>query len=98
MPAKRKLELDERERRTLEEMREHHPKPYLRERAAAMLKIADGMPVSQVASHGLLKWRHRDRVTEWLDRYQTEGLAGLYIRTGRGRKPAFSPRAARKRP
>jgi len=93
MPPKRNLDLDEVARKTLEQMRDHHPKPYLRERAGALLKIADGASVNQVARTGLLKKRHPDRVTEWLNRYQRHGLGGLYIRAGRGRKPAFSPRA-----
>jgi hypothetical protein len=94
MPAKRSLELDEVARQTLEAMRDHHPKPYLRERAAALLKIADGATVSWVAKQGLLRPRHRDRVSDWLDRYERHGLGGLYIRPGRGRKPAFPPRGA----
>ncbi len=30
-------------------------------------------------------------MSDWIDRYQSEGLAGLVVRKGRGRKPAFSP-------
>jgi hypothetical protein len=94
MTPARQLNLGAVERQTLEEMRDHHPKPHMRERAAALLKIADGASVSWVAQHGLLKPRHRDRVTEWLNRYEAKGLGGLYIRSGRGRKPAFPPRGA----
>jgi hypothetical protein len=79
------------QRRELEHVRDHHPKPYLRERAAAILKIADGDSGRQVALGGLLKRRKPDTVYGWIHRYQTEGLAGLLIRPGRGRKPAFSP-------
>ena len=92
MPSKRRLELDRVARQTLEEMRDHHPKPYLRERAAALLKIAAGASVNWVARYGLHKPRHRDRVTEWLNRYERLGVDGLFIRPGRGRKPAFPPR------
>lgn len=49
------LELEEAVRITLEEMRAHHPKPYLRERAAALLKIAEGMAPAAVAKRGLFK-------------------------------------------
>ena len=91
MPPKRELKLGMVEYQTLVEMRDHHPKAYLRERASALLKIADGASLIQVARHGLLKARHPDRVREWLNRYQQAGLAGLYIRPGRGRKPVFSP-------
>ena len=91
MSPPRKLELGSHERVTLEEMREHHPKAYMRERAAALLKIADGQSVAEVARNGLLRRRQWETVADWLDRYEGLGLAGLYVRTGRGRKPAFSP-------
>ena len=63
----------------------------MRERAAALLKIADGASSSQVAGYGLLKHRNYHTVCEWVHRYREGGLAGLQIRKGRGRKPAFSP-------
>jgi hypothetical protein len=85
------LILDEPARITLEQMRDRHPKPYLRERAAALLKIANGIAPARVAREALLKPRYADTVYEWLDRYLAEGIAGLYIKPGRGRKPAFSP-------
>jgi hypothetical protein len=85
------LILDEPARITLEQMRDRHPKPYLRERAAALLKIANGIAPARVAREALLKPRYADTVYEWLDRYLAEGIAGLYIKLGRGRKPAFSP-------
>lgn len=40
---------------TLVALRDHHPKPYLRERAAALLKIAAGAVPAQVAHSGLLR-------------------------------------------
>lgn len=92
MPSKRELELDDIQRQTLEEMRDHHPKPYMRERASALLKIADGASVNWVARQGLLKPRKYAQVLDWLNRYERCGLAGLYIRAGRGRKPVFPPR------
>lgn len=68
---------------------------YLRERAAAILKVADGLVAAEVARTGLLRPRDPDTVYRWLDRYATEGIAGLTVRPGRGRKPAFSPCAPR---
>lgn len=91
MPAKRELELDKVQQETLEEMRDHHPKPYLRERAAALLKIASGRSVNWVAEQGLLKRRRWITVAGWLNRYEEEGIVGLYIEAGRGRKPAYEP-------
>jgi transposase len=76
----------------LEKVRDQHQKAYVRERAAAILKIAAGQSGLQVAQHGLLKQRKGDTVYGWVQRYQAQGSAGLLIRTGRGRKPAFSPR------
>lgn len=57
--------------------REHDPRPYVRERVAALLKIAAGMSPHAVARKGLLKPRDPDTVYGWLDRYASEGLAGL---------------------
>lgn len=91
MASGRKIELEEWQRVMLVEMREHHPKPYMRERAAAILKVADGQSISAVARQGLLRWRERETITAWLDRFEEQGLVGLYIRAGRGRKGAFSP-------
>jgi transposase len=51
------------------------------------------MPARQVALSGLLKPRDPDTVYSWIRRYQAEGLDGLLIKPGRGRKPAFSPSA-----
>jgi hypothetical protein len=79
----------------LEAMRDHHPLPYMRERATAILKIAKGQSGRQVAQRGLLKSRHKTTVYEWVRRYEAEGLEGLAIRPGRGRKPSFSPHAPR---
>jgi hypothetical protein len=98
MCRKRTLCLTARQRRTLLRIRDHHRKPYLREKAAALLKVADGWTITQVARFGLLKTRSRNTVTAWLDRFQATGLAGLKIHSGRGRKPAFSPLRAQPRP
>jgi transposase len=87
------LELSAEQHAELEDLRDHSPLPYLRERAAALLKVADGMPPLEVARHGLLRPRDSDTIYRWLGRYRTQGLDGLRIRTGRGRKPAFSPSA-----
>lgn len=71
------------------------PKAYLRERAAAILKVADGIPAARVAAQGLLRRHDPDTVYAWIDRFEAEGVNGLTIRPGRGRKPAFSPSAPR---
>jgi len=91
MAKRRTLELSSKGRTELEQLLARSPKPYLRERASALLKIADGVSPNAVAHKGLLMRRAPDTVYEWLDRYEAEGVAGLKIRSGRGRKPAFSP-------
>lgn len=91
MPAPLHLSLSSEERAALEELRDHAPKPYLRERAAALLKIANGCSGRSVALRGLLKPHHIETIYDWFRRYREEGIAGLYIRAGRGRKPTFSP-------
>ena len=87
------LELSEGERRELERIRDHHPKPYVRERAAAILKLADGLSARFIALFGLLKKRDPETVGAWRRLYLAEGINGLAIKPGRGRKPAFSPSA-----
>lgn len=89
----RSFSLTEEERAELIDLRDQAPLPYLRERAAALLKVDDGQPAARVARHGLLRPRKPDTVYAWLQRYLLDGSDGLRIRPGRGRKPAFSPLA-----
>lgn len=85
------LDLSDEQRKELEILRDRGKPAYIRERAAALLMIADGMSASEVARRGLLKPRHYTTICEWVHRYKAEGIQGLYMRAGRGRKPAFSP-------
>ncbi len=91
MPKALVLILTPGQTRELEEVRDHDHRPYMRERAAALLKIAFGDSGRAVALHGLLKTRQEDTIYEWVKRYKADGLAGITIKPGRGRKPAFSP-------
>lgn len=91
MPGRKELHLSAEERQALEVIRDTHSLAYVRERAAALIKLDDGLSGRQVALHGLLKPRRPDTVYGWLRRWQSEGFSGLWIRPGRGRKPAFSP-------
>jgi hypothetical protein len=87
----RAFDLTTAERAELTRLRDTAPQAYLRERAAALLKVADGMPAARVARQGLLRPRKPDTLYAWIDRFIDAGTAGLRIRSGRGRKPAFSP-------
>ena len=91
MPKILRISLTAEQSSEVEQARDHSDKPYMRERACAILKIASGMSGRQVAQRGLLKKRRKDTIYEWVNRYQAEGISGLQIRSGRGRKPAFSP-------
>lgn len=88
--AQRQIMLTPIQRQELIRLRDTADKPYLRERAAAILKVADGTPAAVVARQGLLRQRKPDTIYDWLNRFHDEGIAGLSIRPGRGRKPAFS--------
>lgn len=90
------LSLSATERTALDRLCHTATQPYLRERAAAILKVADGQSATQVARAGLRQPRKIETVCRWLARYRAEGAAGLTIRPGRGRKPAFFPSAARR--
>jgi len=87
MAERRTLELSESARDELTRIRNTDKLAYMRERAGALLKIADGQSPHAVAVAGLLRPRDPDTVYAWLDRYEDEGLDGLRIRPGRGRKP-----------
>jgi hypothetical protein len=89
--SQQRLELTSEQVTELEQVRDHAERPYLRERAAALLKIAGGLSATAVAEHGLLRRRGVHTVLNWLKRYRAAGIAGLTILPGRGRKPAFFP-------
>ena len=91
MPTAYQLSLTQEQKADLIRARDHAPHPYLRERAAILLKIAAGQSIRQAAATGGLKPHHRDSVCGWVARYQAEGVTGLLIRKGRGRKPASFP-------
>ena len=91
MTARRTLHVSVEERETREDLRDHAPTPYVRERAAALLRIASGVPPAVTARERVLRPRHPETVSRWLNRWEAEGIDSLPIRDGRGRTPAFSP-------
>ena len=93
---RRLVELSPAQRAELLWVRDHDRAPDLRLRAAAILKVADGHTLTQVGKHLLNRPVSDDSIGRWITRYQQEGLAGLHIRTGRGRKPVFSPSVRRR--
>jgi len=91
MPKRRYLHLTDAQQKELQDVRDHHAKPYMREKAAALLKIAGGMSPHAVAQRGLLKPHAPDTIYSWMNRYEAKGIEGLLVQKGRGRKPTFSP-------
>ena len=77
MCQRRTLSLTDEQRRRLLDYRDHHPKPFVRERAAALLRIADGRSPHAVARSGVLRPRHPDTVYSWLGTFLAEGFDGL---------------------
>jgi hypothetical protein len=80
MPKRRTLKLNKEQQRELTHYRDHDPRPYVRERCAALLKVAAGQSAHAVARQGLLKARDPDTLYQWLDLYEAEGLKGLIAR------------------
>lgn len=76
-------------------LRSKHAKAYVRERAAAILQVATGKTVGDVARRGLRKKRQDETVSSWVKRYLAEGAEGLEIRAGRGRKSKREQRVAK---
>ena len=61
----------------------------LARRCRAVLGVADGLPLVEVARLVDLTEKH---VRKWVLRFLEDRLDGLHDRPGRGRKPVFSPR------
>ena len=72
------ITLTDEERQALEKIRDCHPKPYMRERATAILKVADGRSVNWVAQHGLSKPRYPKAIYRWVKSYMKHGIDVLY--------------------
>jgi hypothetical protein len=80
MAQRRKLLLSAGQREALVAHRDHDPRPSVRERCAALVKIAAGMSPHAVAQRGLLKARDPDTVYGGLAAYEAAGLAGVIAR------------------
>lgn len=85
------LELTPEQYEELDRMRRTHAKPYVRERAAALIKVSEGKTARWVAAEGLLVPREPDTVSAWVSAYRERGVDSLLMKPGRGRTPAFPP-------
>lgn len=77
MAHRHHLDLTDAQQQELQQHRDHASHAYVRERCAALLKIAQGQSPHQVAQVGLLKPRDPDTLYHWLRLYRDEGLPGL---------------------
>src|SRR5207247_9308393 len=77
MSLRRTLDLTDEQRHKLEYHRDHDPRPWVRERCAALLKIAAGMTPHAVARHGLLTPRKPDTIYDGLNRYEQYGFVSV---------------------
>ena len=91
MPKRRYLKLDEVQRAELERVIRRDRRPYMRERAWALMQIADGKSGHWVSQSGLARKREPDTVMAWLNAYQDGGVDALVQKPRRGRK--LSPSA-----
>jgi len=80
-----RLVLNKRERKTLTHILNRSSKPYQRERAAALLKIALGISPHAVARHGLLRKRDPDTVYHWVRAFCSSGIKSLSHAPRRGK-------------
>ncbi len=88
---RRYVTLSDEQEQELRHCRDHHELPYMRLKAAAILKVAAGQTIKQVALTGLNQPVTQECVSAWISRYEQEGLPGLRVQPGRGRKASFSP-------
>lgn len=93
MPKRRYLVLSFEQEAELRRLRDRDLRSYMRERAAALLKIASGRSAHWVSRHGLYRRRKPDTVMAWLNAYQKGGVEALVQKPRRGRE--FSPSADR---
>lgn len=87
MVIRRTLTITDEERKQLQDYRDHSGHPQVRERCAAMLKIAEGKSPFWLSQEGLLKHHSPNTIYGWLDLYQQEGLKGLVERLHGGSRP-----------
>lgn len=79
--------ISEEVRITLQEMHMNHPTFRCRQRAQAILLSVRGFNIEELWS--ILDVR-RDAISGWIDRWESEGLLGLYDRSRTGRPTIYT--------
>ncbi len=85
-----KITLDDKQRAALEQGYRNGKTHAFRQHCQIVLLKAQGRKSQEIAS---LLGRNQKSVNDWLHRYQSEGIQGLHIKPGRGRKTILSQTA-----
>jgi len=80
------LKLTKKEREQLVSIRDKDEKAYRREKAGALLKIAEGQSPYEVAKKGLLKERDPDTIYSWVKNFVKTGIKSLTHKPRRKQK------------
>ena len=88
--ARYSLTLTSDQRFVLNVWRDTHPSSEVRERASALLQIADGAPATVVAQRGLAHPRDPRTLYSWVAGFRRDGLLGLLSRPLRRRQIALA--------
>jgi transposase len=80
--------LNESEGKELEYLYKTSPQYVVRKNCHTILLKADGRTSKDV---GDIVGMSHVSVNSWLHRYKTEGISGLMVKSGRGRKPIMQP-------
>ena len=91
MPVPSQLRVSSAQREEFVQTRAHARQPYLRERAAVLLKMASGHSLQEAARSGGWKPHHPDTIGTGVHRQEPAGLDGRRIHAGGGRQRAFFP-------
>lgn len=78
------MKIADQQRRELEDVARCGQPAYIRRKALVVLNLGEGRSIAEVA--GIFRIS-RPSVYEWRRRYLEEGIDGLRVRAGRGRKP-----------
>jgi len=78
------MKMNEQQRRELEHVARCGQPAYIRRKALVLLNLGEGRSITEVA--GIFRVS-RPSVYQWRRRYREEGIDGLRVRPGRGRKP-----------
>lgn len=82
------MEINEEQRKELLHAAKHAPQGYVRMKALVMWNVASGRSQSEVARLMVVS---RVSINQWIKCYLTQGIQGLLVKRGRGRKEKANP-------